>query len=236
MTTLRADSLSKRYGSRAVVSSVSFECAPGRVVAFLGPNGAGKTTTLRMLVGLSRPNEGVALIGGVPYRELLRPMATLGAVIDPIGFHPGRSGRGHLECLAVAGQLPRGRVSDVLGIVDLVSAADRPVRQYSLGMRQRLAIAGALLGDPSVLVLDEPANGLDPDGILWLRALLRRSAEEGRTALVSTHVLPEVEKVADDVVILRHGRIVAHQSLEKIGPTLESLYFSGTTSNGGAGT
>ena len=202
--------VTKRYGSTRAVEGVSFTAPSGMVTGFLGPNGAGKTTTLRILLGLARPDAGSALIDGMRYGELASPRRTVGAVLDTMGFHPGRTGRNHLRITARAAQLPRQRVDEVLEFVGLAGAADRRVAGYSHGMRQRLALAGALLGDPSVLVLDEPATGLDPAGIAWLRRLLGDWAAQGRTVLFSSHVLAEVEAVADRVVIIDRGHIV-HQ-------------------------
>jgi ABC-2 type transport system ATP-binding protein len=200
--------VTKRYGSTLAVDGVSFAAPSGTVTGFLGPNGAGKTTTLRILLGLARPDAGSALIDGVRYGELASSRRTLGAVLDTMGFHPGRTGRNHLCVVARAAGLPRRRVDEVLEFVGLAGAADRRVGGYSHGMRQRLALAGALLGDPPVLVLDEPATGLDPAGMAWLRRLLGDWAARGRTVLFSSHVLAEVEAVADRVVIIDHGRIV----------------------------
>jgi ABC-2 type transport system ATP-binding protein len=200
--------VTKRYGSTLAVEGVSFTAPSGTVTGFLGPNGAGKTTTLRILLGLARPDAGSALIDGVRYGELASPRRTVGAVLDTMGFHPGRTGRNHLRGTARAAQLPRRRVEEVLEFVGLSAAADRRVGGYSHGMRQRLALAGALLGDPPVLVLDEPATGLDPAGMAWLRRLLGDWAARGRAVLFSSHVLAEVQAVADRVVIIDRGHIV----------------------------
>jgi ABC-2 type transport system ATP-binding protein len=208
--------LTKRYGSVLAVDNLSFRAEPGRVTGFLGPNGAGKTTTLRVLVALLHPTAGNATVLGKHYVELEEPVRSVGAVLESSGFHPGRSGRDHLRTVARAGGIPDARVDELLGFVGLAEAAKRRVRGYSLGMKQRLSLAGALLGDPSVLVLDEPANGLDPQGIRWLRDLLRRLAGEGRTVLVSSHVLTEVAQVADDVVIIARGRSVAQGTVDEI--------------------
>ena len=187
------------------VDDLSFSVAPGSVLGFLGPNGAGKTTTLRMLLGLARPNSGSATIDGREYTRLENPTATVGAVLDTSGFHPGRKGRNHLRVLARAAAIPVGRVDEMLALVELESAGGRRVKGYSTGMKQRLNLAGALLGDPQVLVLDEPANGLDPQGIRWLRDFLRSLAAEGRTVLVSSHVLAEVAQTVDEVVVIQQG-------------------------------
>jgi ABC-2 type transport system ATP-binding protein len=205
--------LSKRFGGVTAVDRLSFGVQAGTVTGFLGPNGAGKTTTLRMLLGLVEPTAGAATINGVPYRRLERPFHQVGAVLESSGFYPGRSGRDHLRVLATAANLPRRRADELLGHVGLAEAAGRRVGDYSLGMRQRLALAAALLGDPAVLVLDEPANGLDPEGIHWLRGFLRVLAEQGRTVLVSSHVLAEVAQTVDEVVIIARGRLVAQSTL-----------------------
>lgn len=202
------DRLSKRFGRIDAVSDLSFTASPGRVLGFLGPNGAGKTTTLRMLLGLATPTSGAALVGGSRYASFPRPLAVVGASLEATSFNPGRSGRDHLRVVAAAAGIPSGRVDEVLGIVGLGSDGTRRVKGYSLGMRQRLGLAVALLGDPGVLVLDEPINGLDPEGIRWIRELLRALAAQGRTILVSSHVLSEVAQTVDDVVIINHGRAV----------------------------
>ncbi|NGO06658.1 ABC transporter ATP-binding protein [Streptomyces sp. HC44] len=207
MTDIEIRGLTKTFGPIHAVDDVSFTAPAGQVTGFLGPNGAGKTTTLRMLLGLERPTGGTAVIGGRAYRELASPRRTVGAVLEASGLHPGRRGRTHLELLARAAGLPRQRVDEVLETVGLGAAADRRAGGYSLGMRQRLAVAGALLGDPEVLVLDEPTNGLDPAGVRWLRDLLRQLAGEGRTVLVSSHLLAEVTQYADRVVIIAGGRL-----------------------------
>ena len=199
--------LTKRFGSVYAVQDLTFEVPPGQVTGFLGPNGAGKTTTLRMLLGLVAPSAGVALVDGRRYAELPRPRHTVGAVLEATGFHPGRRARDHLRILAEAGGAPPGRVPEVLERVGLAAAAGRRVGGYSLGMRQRLGLAGALLCDPQVLVLDEPGNGLDPAGLAWLRELMRELAAEGRTVLVSSHLLAEVRQTADRVVIVHEGRL-----------------------------
>jgi ABC-2 type transport system ATP-binding protein len=200
--------LSKRFGAVVAVDDLTFSVCSGRVTGFLGPNGAGKTTTLRMLLGLVRPTAGTATIGGRTYAELTDPLRLVGAGLDGSSFHPGRSARDHLRWVCVAGDIPTSRADQVLQLVGLSEAADRRVGGYSLGMRQRLSLAGALLGDPGVLLLDEPANGLDPEGIAWLRGFLRHLAAEGRTVLVSSHVLSEVQQTVDDVVIIARGRLV----------------------------
>jgi ABC-2 type transport system ATP-binding protein len=199
--------LTKRFGAVTAVDDVTFDVPAGRVTGFLGPNGAGKTTTLRMLVGLVQPTGGQALIGDMRYENLDRPRRHVGAVLDETGFHPGRSGRNHLRVLAGVAGMPASRIDEVLDQVGLAGDAHRRVGGYSLGMRQRLGLAAALLGDPAVLVLDEPANGLDPRGMAWLRDMLRGLAAEGRTILVSSHVLSEIAQLADHVVIINRGRL-----------------------------
>jgi ABC-2 type transport system ATP-binding protein len=208
--------LRKRYGKTLAVDGLSFTVEPGHVVGFLGPNGAGKTTTLRILLGLVHANAGQATILGKKYAQLERPFCQVGAVLEASGFHPGRKARNHLRILARAGHAPEKRVDEVLAQVGLEGAAKKRVGGYSLGMRQRLALASALLGDPGVLILDEPANGLDPEGIRWLRDFLRSLAEEGRAVLISSHVLAEVEQTVDEVVIINKGRLVAHGSVEEL--------------------
>ena len=208
--------LTKRFGEVAAVEDLSFAVKPGRVTGFLGPNGAGKTTTLRLILGLLKPTSGRATVAGRPYAELDDPSGMVGSFIDAGGFHPGRKGRDALRVIAAATGVARARVDEVLEIVGLTTAAHRRVGTYSTGMRQRLGLARALLGDPPALILDEPANGLDPEGIRWLRTLLRELAAEGRTVLVSSHVLAEVAQTADDVVILRRGRFVAQSDVSSL--------------------
>jgi ABC-2 type transport system ATP-binding protein len=207
-TVIEFTNLTKKYGAIRAISEVSFAAPAGLVTGFLGPNGAGKTTTLRILLGLARPDQGRALIDGVRYVDLPSPRRTVGAVLDEAGFHPRRTGRNHLRVVARAAGISAVRVDEALGFVDLTRVGGRPVGGYSHGMRQRLALAGALLGDPAVLVLDEPATGLDPAGMAWLRWLLRDWAAQGRTVLFSSHALAEVESVADRLVIINRGRIV----------------------------
>jgi ABC-2 type transport system ATP-binding protein len=223
-----ASALTKRYGDLVAVDELSFSLDAGTVTGFLGPNGAGKTTTLRLLLGLAEPTSGEALVFGRRYHELEEPARRVGAVLESTDFHPGRSGRDHLRVLGLAAGLPVGRVDEVLALVDLEAAADRRVKTYSLGMRQRLGLAAALLGDPDLLVLDEPANGLDPAGVNWLRSFLRRFAGQGRTVLVSSHMLAEAEQLVDHVVIIDRGRLVASDRLEKLtarGRTLEGVFL-----------
>jgi len=203
-----ADGLTKRYGDVTAVDNLSFEVRSGAVTGFLGPNGAGKTTTLRMILGLARPTAGHASIFGQPFAALPDAAGTVGANLEISGMHPGRSGRNHLRALAAFAGLPMSRVEEVLEVVEMREAANRRAGGYSTGMRQRLGLAATLLGDPEVLVLDEPANGLDPQGIRWLRDFLRSVAAAGRTVLVSSHVLSEVEQTVDDVVVIHRGRLV----------------------------
>ena len=208
--------LTKRFGDVVAVDNLSFEVAAGAVTAFLGPNGAGKTTTLRMLLGLVEPTTGGATIGGRRYRDIAEPLLTVGAVLEASSFYPGRTARNHLRVHATAGGIDPARVPEVLDIVGLTDAAGRRVGGFSLGMRQRLGLATALLGDPDVLILDEPANGLDPEGVRWLRALLRGLAADGRTVLVASHILAEVAQTVDQVVIINHGRLVVQSSLDEL--------------------
>ena len=208
--------LTKRFGQVAAVSDLSFTVLPGRVTGFLGPNGAGKTTTLRTLLGLVAPTAGTATIGGRRYADLPRPQATVGALLEASSFHAGRTARDSLRVAAMPAGVGERRIDELLALVDLTGAADRRVGEFSLGMRQRLGLAQALLADPGVLVLDEPANGLDPEGIAWLRRFLRSLAAEGRTVLISSHVLSEVQQTVDDVVIIARGRLVRAGSLDEL--------------------
>jgi ABC-type multidrug transport system ATPase subunit len=215
--------LSKQFGSVQAVSDLTARVEPGAVTGFLGPNGAGKTTTLRMLLGLVRPSSGTATIGGAPYARLKKPLQTVGAVLEASSFHPGRTGANHLKIYAQAAGLSRSRIDETLGLVGLADAAGRKVGGYSLGMRQRLGLAYALLGDPGVLVLDEPANGLDPEGIKWLRGFLQQLAREGRTVLVSSHLLTEVQQTADAVLILADGRRVFNGAIADLVDPAEQV-------------
>jgi ABC-2 type transport system ATP-binding protein len=208
--------LTKTYGTLRAVDDLSFTVEPGTITGFLGPNGAGKTTTLRMLLGLITPDAGTVTISGHPYSALPAPNNQVGAVLEASGFHPARSGRNHLRIYGTVNGYPPDRADQVLDLVGLADAGRRAVRGYSLGMRQRLALATALLGDPKMLILDEPANGLDPEGIAWLRRLLRALADEGRTVLVSSHVLSEVQQLVDQVVILHSGRLVRQGTLAEL--------------------
>jgi ABC-2 type transport system ATP-binding protein len=213
---VQAESLTKRFGKLVAVEDLSFALEPGTITAFLGPNGAGKTTTLRMLLGLARPTGGRALVFGRPYARLERPALRVGAVLEATDFHPGRSGRNHLRALALTSGIPYSRVDEALRLVELEGAARRRVKGYSLGMRQRLGLASALLGDPELLVLDEPANGLDPEGVRWLRDFLRSYAAGGRTVFVSSHVLAEVAQTVDRVLIINRGRLIVESPLHEL--------------------
>ncbi|HUJ56737.1 MAG TPA: ATP-binding cassette domain-containing protein [Gaiellaceae bacterium] len=213
---VRAESLSKRFGSVLAVDDLSFALAPGTITGFLGPNGAGKTTTLRMLLGLTAPSKGRALVFDRPYAEVTRPALRIGAVLEATDFHPGRSGRDHLRTLSRSVGLSDIHADEALRRVELEQAAKRRVKGYSLGMRQRLGLAAALLGDPELLILDEPANGLDPEGVRWLRDFLRDFATQGRTVLVSSHVLAEVAQTVDQVLIINRGRLVAESRLAEL--------------------
>jgi ABC-2 type transport system ATP-binding protein len=225
-------SLSKRYRNVVAVEDLTFSLDRGTVTGFLGPNGAGKSTTLRVLLGLAEPTAGEARVFGRRYRDLEDPARRVGAVLESTDFHPARSGRNHLRALALAARIPSARVEEVLELVDLAGAADRRVKTYSRGMQQRLGLAGALLGDPELLILDEPANGLDPAGIHWLRTLIRRFADHGGTVLVSSHVLAEIAQTADHVLIIDHGRLRAAAPLDELtsrGENLEDMYLALTT-------
>ncbi|NUR87269.1 MAG: ATP-binding cassette domain-containing protein [Nonomuraea sp.] len=226
MTAIEVHGLTKRFGKVTAVDGVSFTTRPGAVTAFLGPNGAGKSTTLRMIVGLVTPTDGQALIGGRRYRDLPRPSDTVGAAFGTGSFHPAHTARKHLRVYAAMGGYPDGRVEELLDLVGLTGAADRATRGYSTGMRQRLNLATALLGDPRVLLLDEPGNGLDPEGAAWLRDFLRALAQEGRTVLVSSHALAEMQRTADDVVLIGDGRLLA---AGPVAEDLEDLYLTLTT-------
>jgi ABC-2 type transport system ATP-binding protein len=213
---IAVENLTKRYGETLAVDDLSFRVEPGHVTGFLGPNGAGKTTTLRILLDLVAATSGAATIDGSRYRDLEQPARRVGSVLEATNFHPGRKGRNHLRVLARPQAIPDSRVDELLDLVDLTGPANKRVKTYSLGMRQRLTIAGALLGDPDVLLLDEPANGLDPEGIRWLRGFLRGLAEQGRTVFVSSHVLSEMTQLADHVVIIHRGRLISDTPLAEI--------------------
>ncbi|MGW2833366.1 ABC transporter ATP-binding protein [Streptomyces sp. NPDC001286] len=209
MTSIDVQNLTKEYGTRRAVDDLTFSVRPGRVTGFLGPNGAGKSTTMRLVLGLDRPTSGTVTIGGLPYAGLREPLRHVGALLDAQAAHGSRTGRDHLRTLATSNRIPGRRVDEVLEETGIAAVARRRVRTYSLGMRQRLGIAAALLGDPEVVMLDEPSNGLDPEGIVWIRALLRRLAAEGRTVLVSSHLMNETASFADHLVVLGRGRLLA---------------------------
>jgi ABC-2 type transport system ATP-binding protein len=213
---IEVESLSKRFGSTLAVDDLTFSVEPGKITGFLGPNGAGKSTTMRAILGLVRPTSGTTTVFGKRYAELDDPARRVGTLLETFDAHPGRSGRNHLRVLALAADIPRSRVDEVLGLVDLREAGKRRVKGYSLGMRQRLGLAAALLGDPEVLVLDEPANGLDPHGMRWLREFLRSLAGEGRTILISSHVLAEVAQTVDEVVIIHRGKLVQQAAIGEV--------------------
>ena len=220
--------LSKRYGATVAVDGLNFDVRPGIVTGFLGPNGAGKSTTMRMVLGLDAPDAGQARIRGSRYRELRWPLREVGALLEARAFHPGRSGRAHLRALAASNSIPRSRVEEVLGLVGLAEVAGRRAGRFSLGMGQRLGIAAALLGDPGVLLLDEPVNGLDPEGIRWVRNLLRSLAAQGRTVFVSSHLIGEIGRTADHVVVIGRGRLLADTSVAELSaraPSLEEAFF-----------
>jgi ABC-2 type transport system ATP-binding protein len=228
MSVIEVRGLTKRFGQVLAVDQLSFRVGAGEVVGFLGPNGAGKTTTLRMLLGLVRPDAGTATINGKAYADLAEPLHQVGAVLEASSYHPGRTARCHLRVQAMAGAADRSRIDDVLELTGLAGAADRRVGGFSLGMRQRLGLATALLTDPELLILDEPANGLDPEGVRWLRDLLRGLAAEGATVLVSSHILAEVAQTADSVVILDRGRLVTQSRLADLtmdGQNLEEAFL-----------
>jgi ABC-2 type transport system ATP-binding protein len=214
--------LTKRYGTVVAVDGLSFDVGPGRVTGFLGPNGAGKTTTMRMLLGLTTPDSGTATINGARYRDLPQPARSVGAALDNDCFHPGRSAIEHLRVEATAAGISRHRAAEVLDMVGLAEARHRRAGTFSLGMRQRLTLATTLLGDPGVLILDEPLNGLDPDGIRWMRDLLRQLADEGRTVLVSSHLLAEAAQTVDDVVVITHGRLAAEGPVAELSAATSS--------------
>jgi ABC-2 type transport system ATP-binding protein len=229
---ISAIELTKRFGDLVAVDELSFDVAVGSVTGFLGPNGAGKTTTLRMLLGLAAPTHGRALVFGRPFAELERPPTRVGAVLEAGDLHPGRSGRDHLRVLAAAARLPRSRVDSALALVDLTAAGDRRIAGYSLGMRQRLSLAAALLGEPELLILDEPGNGLDPEGVRWLRDFMRAFAGDGGTVFVSSHHLAEIEDTVDHVVVIDRGRLVADAPLAQFtagSHSLEDAFLELTT-------
>jgi ABC-2 type transport system ATP-binding protein len=235
MSVIEATGLTKRYGRVLAVDQLNFTVERGEVAGFLGPNGAGKTTTLRMLLGLVRPDGGSATINGHAYGELADPLRQVGAVLEASSFHPGRTARNHLRIQAIVADIDAERIDVVLDLVGLSDAADRRVRGFSLGMRQRLGLATALLADPEVLILDEPANGLDPEGVRWLRDLVRNLAAEGTAVLVSSHILAEVAQSVDSVIIINHGRVVAQAPIAELTATarLEDVFLGLTASPDG---
>jgi ABC-2 type transport system ATP-binding protein len=225
---IQARGLVKHYRSTAAVSNLSFEVRPGTVTGFLGPNGAGKSTTMRMIMGLDRPDAGQVRIGGKSYGELRWPLREVGAVLEARAFHPGRTARAHLTALAASNAISRRRVDEVLAITGIEKAADRRAGKFSLGMAQRLGIAAALLGDPAVLLLDEPVNGLDPEGIRWIRNLLRHLAGQDRTVLVSSHLISEMAHTADALIVIGQGRLLAQTTVARLsagGGSLEDAFF-----------
>ena len=213
---ITATGLTKRYGETVAVDALTFEVKPGIVTGFLGPNGAGKTTSMRLILGLDSATAGTVTVNGHAYREKRAPMQEIGALLDPSAVHPGRTAYHHLLWQAQAGGLPKGRVDDVLELVGLADVAGKKVGGFSLGMNQRLGIASALLGDPPVLLFDEPVNGLDPEGIQWVRSLMRRFAEEGRTVFISSHLMSEMEQTADHVLVIGRGKLVADLSMAQV--------------------
>ena len=224
MPVIEAAQLTKRFGRKVLaVDAASFAIEKGTITGVLGPNGAGKTTILRMILGLVRPTDGHVTVLGAPYRDLPHPAARVGALLDASGFHPGRSGRNALRVIALGAGIPEDRVDEVLHLVELEDSGGRAVKGYSTGMRQRLALAAAQLGEPELLILDEPANGLDPEGILWLRRFLRERAAEGKTVLVSSHVLAEVEQTVDDVLILSDGKLLAQGPISGLTASMQPV-------------
>ncbi|MEU4572468.1 ABC transporter ATP-binding protein [Nonomuraea sp. ATR24] len=215
MTAIRATNLSKHYGKTAAVTDLSFDVEPGQVTGFLGPNGAGKSTTMRMILGLDRPTGGGVLVDGKPYGELRHPLRKVGALLDAKAVHGGRSARNHLLAIAQSNAIPAARVEEVLELVGLSTVAKRRIGGFSLGMSQRLGIAAALLGDPEILLFDEPVNGLDPDGILWIRTLMRKLAADGRAVFVSSHLMSEMAQTADHLVVIGKGRLIADTSVQE---------------------
>jgi len=213
---ITAEHLTKRYGAKVAVDDIGFEVRPGLVTGFLGPNGAGKSTTMRMIVGLDRPDHGTVTVSGVPYRELRSPLSEVGALLDAKAWHPGRTAERHLLGMAATHGIGKARVHEVLELTGLEAVARKRVGGFSLGMGQRLGIAAALLGDPHTLILDEPVNGLDPEGVAWVRGLLRSLAGEGRAVLLSSHLMSEMAQVADRVVVLGRGRVLADQSIDEM--------------------
>lgn len=233
---LTINNLVKQRGNQKILSGVRFKARPGRVTGFLGPNGAGKSSTLRILLGLDRATSGSALINGVPFAKLRNPLETVGAALDGVGAHRMRTGRAHLRWITRAAGLPHSRIEEVLEIVGLTNAAGKRIGNYSLGMGKRLGMAAALLGDPKILILDEPINGLDPEGIRWIRTFLRERAESGNTVLLSSHLMGELAETVDDVVIINRGKIVAEGTLDEVTGnhfSLEEAFFALTSENTG---
>ncbi len=230
---IEAQGLIKRYGPAVAVDGLSFDVRPGKVTGFLGPNGSGKSTTMRLILGLDRPDAGQVRIGGRRYHELCWPLREVGALLEAKVFHPGRSARSHLAALAASNDIPRSRVDEVLGMVGLTDAAGRRAGKFSLGMAQRLGIAAALLGDPGVLLLDEPVNGLDPEGIRWIRDLMKSLAAQGRTVFVSSHLISEMALTAEHLVVIGQGRLLADTSVTELSArsgSLEEAFFELTSS------
>lgn len=229
--TIEFRNLTKSYGTKIAVAGLTAEVKSGRVTGFIGPNGAGKSTALRCLLNLVNPSSGIALIKGQNYRDLAAPTKTVGALLDSRGFHPGLTANQNLTIMATAAGISTDRIPQLLDLVDLVEAQNKRTKGFSLGMKQRLSLAIALLGDPEILVLDEPANGLDPQGIVWLRNLLKKLASEGRTVLVSSHQLAEMEHTADDVLVINHGKLIATGAIQEVcqGRTLEEAFLDLTS-------
>jgi ABC-2 type transport system ATP-binding protein len=225
---IQARGLVKRYGSTTAVADLSFDVRPGTVTGFLGPNGAGKSTTMRMMLGLDRPDAGTAMINGQRYRDLRWPLREAGALLEAKAFHPGRTARAHLTALAASNDIPRWRVDEVLAITGMEKAGGRRAGKFSLGMSQRLGIAAALLGDPAVLLLDEPVNGLDPEGIRWIRNLLKNLASGGRTVLISSHLISEIAQTADQLIVIGQGRLLAQTTVAELSSrgSLEEAFFA----------
>lgn len=227
-TAIAFDGLVKQYGKQKAVDNLTASVTAGRITGFLGPNGAGKSTSLRCLVGLSSPTQGSATILGSEYQSLENPLSRVGTVLDSRGFHPALTGKQNLKVVAAAAGIPDSRVDEVLALVELTDAQNKRMKNYSLGMKQRLALAGAILGDPQILILDEPANGLDPAGIAWLRNFLRSLARDGRTILVSSHQLAELQNTVDDVIIIHKGKLIAQGTIDEVRGegTLEEAFLA----------
>ncbi|SOE19273.1 ABC-2 type transport system ATP-binding protein [Streptomyces sp. OK228] len=233
MDVIRCEHLTKRFGRKVAVDDLTFEVQPARVTGFLGPNGAGKSTTIRAVLGLDTPDAGRALVDGVPYRQAEQPLRRVGALLDAGAVHPGRTARAHLAALAATNHIRRSRIEEVLALTGLADVAQRRIGTYSLGMKQRLGIAAALLGDPPVLIFDEPANGLDPEGIRWIRSLMRSLAGEGRTVLVSSHLMSEMALTVDHLLVIGRGRLFADVPITDFipaGASLEDAYLNLTES------